>query len=359
MQHINRKKILYVVPALSGKSPLAVRLNIAQRTRLMKHLGHTVNLFTYRGAWSTAGWLQLLRAMQKIDILMIRIDGSCIGDMYTLAKLLHPRVRVVWETHGFPEENATTKKILTRHMIKKYQRRALSFLVDTCIYVSDELMQYAKPRVLAKNHIVIPNFVSMGSPHFSFRTSKLPAYIRNKIKNKFVVLWGGSPQFPWQGIDLIGQLSTYVEQIDLEILFVIIGKNSWYPLKQSRNVLLINNLDRSVYCSLLRRSDVCVAFYNTPPQVPLYFFPMKILDYMYYKKPVIASSSPVLSSIITNRENGFLVPNNVQDITFSIMQLKNNPELRRSIGMSAHTTIVSRFTDRQAQRAYRKILHIT
>ena len=357
MKQTNRKKILYVIPLLHQGLPLSVRINISQRTQLIKQLGHEVTTFPYRGVWSLRGWLTLFRHTQQIDILMIRIDGSCIGDMYTFIKLVRPQLRIIWEVHGFPEENAPTERVILRHIIKKYLRMILSLLVDTCTYISDELRQFAKPRLFAKHHVVIPNFISIKSPHFSRQESNLPAALRKKIKHKFVVLWGGSPQFPWQGIDLIGQLSAYIEQIDLEVIFVVIGKNSWYPLKQTRNILRITNLHRPAYRALLNRADVCIALYNKPPQIPFYFFPMKILDYMYYKRPVIASAFPVLSSIITHRSDGFLVQNTVEDITFLIMQLKNNPKLRNSIGQTAHKTVATRFSDHTARQAYKNMLN--
>ncbi len=356
MQQTNRKKILYITPALSGKTPLAVRLNIAQRTRLMKRLGHRVNLFTYQGAWSISGWHRLFHAIRKIDILMIRIDGSCIGDMYSLAKLLNPQMRVIWEIHGFPEENAPTNKLLFRHVIKKYQRLLLSHLVETCMYISDELLKFSLSRLRAKHHIVITNFVSARTSHFSGATSRLPKAIDKRVARKFVVLWGGSPQFPWQGIDIITKLGAYVEQIDPEVLFIMVGKNSWHKLVKSRNITQIDTLSRRAYRALLKRADVCIALYHKPPQTPLYFFPMKILDYMYHQRPVIASSFPVTASIITHGSDGFLVPNDIQEITYSIMKLKNNPALRKAVGKAARATIAGRFSDQQAMQAYKAVV---
>lgn len=359
MKNTNRKKILYIIPPLHKGIPLAVRINITQRSYLMKQLGHNVTVYPYHSAWSPTGWAHLYHATKRVDILVIRIDGSCIGDMYTLIKIIRPRLRVIWEIHGFPEENAPTERVVYRHVIKKYLRMMLSFLVDTSTYISDELRQFAKPRIFARRHLIVPNFVSIGSPHFSHHAATLPSSLRTKLAHKFIVLWGGSPQFPWQGIDLIEKLSTYIEQIDLEVLFVVVGKHSWHPIKQSRNILPITNLNRPTYRALLKRADACLALYNKPPQIPVYFFPMKVLDYMYYKRPVIASLFPVLSSIITNRTDGFLVPNTVQDITFSIMQLKNNPDLRRRIGREAHKTVVTRFSERTALHAYKDALKTT
>lgn len=83
---------------------------------------------------------------------------------------------------------------------------------------------------------------------------------------------------------------------------------------------------------------------------------MKVLDYMYYKRPVIASSFPVFASIITHGSDGFLVPNDVGEITFSIMKLKNNPVLKRTIGEAGHATVMDRFSDHQAREAYKAVL---
>lgn len=356
MKQTYRKHVVYVIPTLRYGTPVSVRTNIAQRTRLMKHLGYRVTQLQYRRAWSLPGWRNLYRLTAKAGILMIRVDGSCIGELYTLIKILRPNLRVFWEIHGFPEENAPDDRVLFLHVIQKYRRMMLSFLVYTAIYISEELKQYAANRIFADSHMVIPNFISTRISHFSLHHQRLSTELQKKITGKFIVLWGGSPQFPWQGIDLIKKLSTYIEQIDLQVMFIVIGKNSWYPLKNSRNVLQITNLRRSAYLALLNKADVCLALYNKPPQIPLYFFPMKILDYMYRKKPVIATAFPVASSIIMHGSDGFLVPNDIGEITFSIMKLKNNPILRQTIGNAAHATVSGRFSDHQAKQAYKNIL---
>lgn len=356
MKHHQHQKIIYIVPPIKYM-PLAVTINISERTRLIKQLGHSVRHVVYRGAWSVRGWLHLYRTSAKADTLIIRIDGSCVGDAYTLIKLVRPGLNIVWEVHGFPEENAPTDAPIFRHRVKKYIRWALSFFVDTNIYISEELKRYAEPRLAHRCSAVIPNFVTRHSPHFSRQTTRLSPAVQKKIRDKFVVLWGGSPQFPWQGIDTIEKLSEYIAQIDPEIQFVLVGKDSWHPLKESRNLLQIETLQRSQYRMLLKKADVCLALYTKPPQTPLYFFPMKILDYMYYKKPVIASSFPVLSSIITHNTDGFLVSNTIQDIAFYIMKLKNNPDLKRTIGEAAHKTVTDRFSEDTAKKALRDVFH--
>lgn len=348
--------IVYVTHALTGALPFAVDINIRQRISLMRRLGHSVTHIEYGGVWSLSGWRKFLGASKKADIIMIRIDGSCVGDMYTLVKIVYPRLRIVWEVHGFPEENAQSLRPVPRFVLKKYIRYYLSYLVGTCMYVSHELMQYAQKRLAARKHIVIPNFVTQTGKHvFSIRA--LPSDLRDRVNKKFVVLWGGSAQFPWQAIDQIEKLAQYVAQIDPLVLFVIAGKPGWHSIQPARNILLMHNIRRLSYQTMLGRADVCLALYHKPPQVPFYFFPMKILDYMYHGRPVIASMHPTLSSIITHGKDGFLVSDSVGDMAFLLMKLKNNPALRTSLGKRAHETVMGRYTDRVIKQAYAAMLN--
>jgi len=349
--------ILYLTPEVTPDTDLAVRYNISWRKQLIKDLGLNVIHTSFPKQLITTEWIPLVHSLFHATHVIIRIDGSGKGDYLTLLKLLHPSSKIIWEVHGTPEENIKYKgDIPKKYYVLTFRRKILSMLVTTCMYVTKELADFIRPRIYSKHHVVVPNFISLRSSEYNNNFPVMPTFLKRKITKKFVILWGGSARYPWQAIDSMVHVAKYFIQKDPTILFIIVGRHSWFPIPQIKNILYIQKLPRSSYIALLCRANICLALYHRPPHAPLYFFPMKLLDYMYHKRPVIASDFPAFRTIISNNNNGILVFNNIRQIVQAILRLKKDSALRHHIGRAAYKTVVTRYTDDIVKNKYRDLL---
>lgn len=288
---------------------------------------------------------------------MIRVDGSGIADKFTFLKLLSPRLPVIWELHGFPQESSAHRPSLMQQLthFKYYlKRRVLSYFVDTVICVSHELESYAKTQMHVRHSVVIPNFIVPSE----YRLSKdRHDTALETLSSHFLVCWGGSADLHWQALDLIEQTAVRVHKIDPSILFVVVGSNAWRTPKWHSNILYLSRIPRKNLLQLIKRADICLALYHAPKNVPFYFAPLKILDYMTLHKCIIATDQPSIRRLITNDVNGLLTNNNPADITKKILLLKKHPQYAKKMGNQAHQTAMNRFSIKQATNLYAAALN--
>src|SRR3989344_6863296 len=103
---VNRNKnqrILYITHKFS-KIKFAADLNTNRRKNVLENVGFTVSVFQYASGFMQA-FLEAHRLSQKVEFLYIRIDGTSVLDKFSLLKIINPKLKVIWELHGFPEEN--------------------------------------------------------------------------------------------------------------------------------------------------------------------------------------------------------------------------------------------------------------
>jgi glycosyltransferase involved in cell wall biosynthesis len=73
-------------------------------------------------------------------------------------------------------------------------------------------------------------------------------------------------------------------------------------------------------------------------------FPNSVMEMMALGKPVIASNVGGVPELINNGEDGFLVNNNINDITTVLSDIINDPHLKGDIGEKAKSKIYNNFS---------------
>jgi glycosyltransferase involved in cell wall biosynthesis len=135
--------------------------------------------------------------------------------------------------------------------------------------------------------------------------------IREKYKiakDKTVFIYGGNLGKP-QGIEfLIKVINSQLHKEDA--FFVVIGSGTefakiktWFELNQPPNALLIKELPKDEYDSLLQSCDVGMIFLDRNFTIPN--FPSRLLSYLEYKMPVIAATDKNTDIGKVMVENGF------------------------------------------------------
>ena len=161
--------------------------------------------------------------------------------------------------------------------------------------------------------------------------SKLQSNIREelKIEDKTLFVFGGNLGFA-QDIDNLIRLIHSMQAVeDFHFLFIGAGTQfqkirEWIDINNTRNVSLLNSVSNDEYQSILNDCDVGVISLRHDFKTDN--FPNKLLNYLEYKLPILASINPdnELFKLIEEREIG-LPSNNGDDNQF----LKNAETLTK------------------------------
>ncbi len=360
MRHptFNNKKytLAYIVPYIASHSN-AISVNISRRKKVLENLGYIVCLIEQKNTHFFSTLRFLWSNKQCLNGIMIRIDGTCMLDKYTILKLICPGVPLIWEIHGFPEERLIfTEDIYEKWFVWKnnMKRRFLSYLVDACIFISNEIQLYANEKIHLRKTAIIPNFVQTPIENHSIGPRHALSYL---LKNNCrVVLWGGSGDLPWQALDIIQKTADVMYKLDKHIIFVIVGSNYWHPMKSEANMLLLNPMSPEQFLQLVSIAHICLALYHKPKFFPFYFCPMKILDYMSMEKAVIATNLGTIPKLIQNGYNGFLTNNAIKDISAKILLITRDAMLSQKLSRNAKKAVAMHFNHTVAQKQYSALL---
>lgn len=348
------KGIAYIVPPYLGDT--AISENTRRRKEILTTLEFTIHTIEHQEGRFIDVCIRLWKLRKIIRSIIIRIDGTCVLDKYTLLKLILPRHVFIWEIHGFPEECLEfSETFSTRWQVWKnsIKRKVLSLLVNACIFISPELYGYAEHKIYICCAVVIPNFVKS---HEAIRQQThhflLPFLLEKKA---FVVLWGGDASLPWQATDLIQKVAREVQKHDKNILFFLVGEQHYYPPYASKNIVYLRSMPYAQFTALINQSDVCLALYHKPKHIPFYFYPMKLIDYLSAGKPVIATKLGSINTLIEHNVSGFVTDNNSKNITNIILQLKQNKGLAKKIARNALIGAKKRLSWHRARSSYQAL----
>lgn len=344
----NNIKIQYLTHYVD-KENSAEAVNVRRRSEVLENLGfHVTKISEQQSVIST--FIALLRSSKNCSFVIIRIDGTCSLDKYSIIKFVFPRVKIIWEIHGYPEESSEQSLLLKpKHSV---MRKLFSFFSDAHIFMSDTLKTYSRRKVVTRPSMTIENFVTRTDIALS---EKIKKYSRTTInKNQwFSVFWGGNPNYPWHATGQLEPVAKVVYKLDPQILFITVGRNNSLP-KWNKNIIRLSPMNRETYLSMINQVDICVALYQTPSYIPVYFSPMKLLDYLLFNKPFIVSNITSIRDYIKNKPAGVLTDNSISDLVRNIMAIKKNPSLGRMMIQNGKVLLNHEYSEKTAFRKYKQ-----
>lgn len=164
-----------------------------------------------------------------------------------------------------------------------------------------------------------------------------------KGNGNFIVTYAGSVTKN-RGFQLMMDSIKEVASKDKKIILVIAGADEEFSQRITdflKNNNLENNvfnygvIDSSLIPGILYYSDVCLSFWDA--DVPGFQLapPQKIFEYFAAGKPIICNQVQTHSMFVEDGKTGFVLDMDYKQVSQTILSLKNNPELLKSMSENA------------------------
>jgi glycosyltransferase involved in cell wall biosynthesis len=223
--------------------------------------------------------------------------------------------------------------IVTWH---KKEKEWLS-VADTIICVVEEMKERLSSVLnSATNIVIVPNTVNLN--YFNDLMRPNPN-LKNKYNNSFKLLYIGGFD-PGRGIEYLLDATAYLKNKipDIKIILVGDGKIALSLKEKVHSLELDNYVEfegwQPMYYmrSYIENADICIIPHIRTPQTDN-SSPNKLFQYMYYKKPVVASNCISIEKIINSENCGLIFKDRDSiDLSKQVIELYNSPELRQKMG---------------------------
>ncbi len=331
-----------VVVLLGGQGLLKTKLDLAGiRTEALPSLGRNINIFSdFKSFWQIYSYIK----KEKPDIL--HLNSSKMLVLGAIAGRLAGCKNIIYTGHGwaFNESRSATSK----YLLSLTYKFSLLF-VDKIIFVSQTTKKQAEAQGInfpEKKTTVIYNGVT---PIQYFDKEKARQIIieritqsKNEIEENDFWLGTIAELHTSKGLEFAIEA---MRKLPDNIRYFIIGNGE----KRNDLVLLIKtyNLENRVHLvgpvdeasRLLRAFDLFILPSITEA------LPYAILEAGLAELPVIASSVGGIPEIITNEENGILLPpRDVKSLADKILNLVTDQEKRLRLGRNLAQTVSQNFS---------------
>lgn len=256
-----------------------------------------------------------------------------------LLKIIYPNITLIWHDH-YGDSEFLEKRPKFGLMI------AIPFFYGV-ISVNNKLKFWAENNKLTKNSIFLPNF-----PSIAKEVSELT--ILKGLKGKRVLCLANLRV--QKNHFLLLEVANQLKKSHPEWTFHLVGKdfNDKYS-KQLKDEIRELNLDKNVFFygskqdvgAVLEQSDIAILTSKSEG------LPVSLLEYGWYKKPVVTTNVGEIPSVIKNGINGFIVSSN-DDKSFynALTSLIESDSLRLEIGIKLHEEVCENYSESSILKKY-------
>jgi glycosyltransferase involved in cell wall biosynthesis len=283
------------------------------------------------------------------DLLIARMDLYVFSALFVSKILKIPIINeadapCVYEALEFHKEFWSIPKLPAFIEKSNLKRSELN------ICVSQTAKEYFLNYGIQDNKVkVITNGADVNKFHKDIDSSKVVE--KFDLRDKTIIGFVGSFHI-WHGVDNLINIIKNVLSKNKDVVFLLVGQGG--PMKSSledfikteklfKNVYMTGYIPPSEIPNYLSAMNIVVAPY--PKLKFFYYSPVKIFEYMACQKPVLTTNIGQISEIITDGENGVLCkPDDSDELLNKLLQLIEDREKRKKIGLNARKTIVESHT---------------
>jgi len=310
-------------------------VHVSQVAEGLKRRGHKLytNLPDEPDIFNGSGPSALSEDPAGIQAFYIRIDGWPERDNLTQHRCINRHAPCIWEVNA-PVEEMRNHKVSERKIAWfNRRRRALALLADIAICVSAEMEDYARSFLGIRRTCLVPN----GSNPDIFSPERRDPSLYGT--DRFKVLWIGSAEYRWQGINLVKKAAERLLSIDREILFLVTAEG-----RSTENLRFLGRIPYDEAPRYVASADVGLCIYEQIAYYPrFYFSPLKLFDYMASGLPVLGTDVGQIRRVIEENGNGILAGNSVEDIVSGLLRLKQDERERREMGARGREAVRARY----------------
>ncbi|MCE9556551.1 MAG: glycosyltransferase family 4 protein [Planctomycetes bacterium] len=246
---------------------------------------------------------------------------------------------------------------LARRMERFLYKRAIRIIVN--VPFQDYLATRGVPPAKV---CFIPNGVDAAM--FAAPADQQRFRVEHGLSDKFLVVYAGALGMA-NDIDTI--LDAAVQLHDKpDIHFMLVGDGKERPRLEAKtrslnlsNVTFAGAQSKSQMPQILSAADACIA---TLQDIPLFriAYPNKIFDYMAAGRPIVLAIEGVIRDVIETAGAGIPVPpGHANAISDAILQLRNQPENARRMGIAGRDYVTVHFNrDRHAKQLNHLLIQV-
>jgi glycosyltransferase involved in cell wall biosynthesis len=185
-----------------------------------------------------------------------------------------------------------------------------------------------------------------------------------QLQGKFVATYAGAIGMANDIDVLLGAAEALKERDEIHILVVGDGKERKRLEGEARklglkNITFAGSFPKSQMEEVLAASDACIAILRNIPMFTT-TYPNKVFDYMASGRPIVLAIDGVIRDVVEAAHGGiFVQPGDPQAVAQALIQLADDPEQARKMGLNARAYVVEHFNrDDHARQFADLISHV-
>ena len=286
-----------------------------------------------------------LKAISKLRKFVIKNKIELIHAHSTsfflafLLKISCPSVKLIWHDHYGDSEFLSKRPSLAL-------RITLPFF-DGIIAVNQNLKRWAEQKMHFKNVIYLPNFPSE-------ENEVLEHTVLKGIDGKRIVSLANLRV--QKNHFLLIEVAKKMQISHPEWTFHLVGKDFEDDYsRQIKNLILEYNLENNVFiygskqdiATILEQSKIAVLTSQSEG------LPVALLEYGFYRKPIVVTNVGEIPLLIQDGVNGFMVETgNVELFYDSLVKLLENETLQNNFGNALQQTIMDNYSEQTVIKQY-------
>ncbi|MFX0132816.1 MAG: glycosyltransferase family 4 protein [Candidatus Hodarchaeota archaeon] len=170
----------------------------------------------------------------------------------------------------------------------------------------------------------------------------------------------------WAGINTIIDSAKMLYNSHPNIRFLFIGdgkaRNKFENMKNQANIKFLGYKPHKIIPQFIKSADIALLTFPNKQayQAAHAASPLKIFEYMALGKPVISTYLAGLKDVIEPYKSGiFIYQRNPEELTKKILELYENENMRKKIGLTARKTIMQRYDWNVISRSFEQICFLS
>jgi glycosyltransferase involved in cell wall biosynthesis len=316
-----------------------------------KILGFSLQLPIYRLIWQRA----ISRTYKQYNFEAVHIHDLplCTLNKFIKRKFVVPVIADMHENYPYlvaeqPYMNSLFSRIFLSK--RKWFKKEKEWLAqaDSIICVAEEMKQRVESVLINSQPIVVvPNTPAIDE--LSASMANLPR-ITTRFSGTFNVLYVGGID-PTRGIDILIHSAKWAIKTIPLLKIVIVGdgkilsdmKHLVSTLQLEKTVFFAGKRPQEEIGSYISISDICVIPHRRSPQTDN-SSPNKLFQYLYFKKPVIASNCNSVEKLIHSENCGLIYhDSSPEELAARMTFLFENPTIRIEMGYSGYSSVMDKY----------------